>query len=295
MYSSYVYCLQLYLWFVIQAILACTVEDHVLLPDSEFTPQTDVSSVELVDMKARPRSPFENSTLGSLKIDDEWLEVNACAPRMPESDLTDSDTDAQETQMSSAKGSHPFPPSDDSSDSASDSSVPVSRTRVLMFPPAEDSTSDEESDSTSDSSEPASRTRVLISPPAEDSTSDEEPFNTTHELMSPPAEASTSEEESDSVRICLVEARKSWTASDQKKQLSFDEGDIIQVFKTPSKWHLGSIYLSDNHPIAGQARYFPSNFVQHVSMEDMKTLIQARAERDRHLPQAVESDSDSSD
>jgi len=98
-----------------------------------------------------------------------------------------------------------------------------------------------------------------------------------------------------------VEARKTWTATDQKKQLSFDEGDIIQVLKTLSKWHLGRIYLSDSHPITGQARYFPSNFVQPVSIEDMETLIKVRSELNRHLPKApeaphpVESDSELSD
>jgi len=228
------------------------------MPDSGFTKQADCSSVELVELKVGPRPPFDRSTLSSSDSDDESPELKIAVPKMPPSDSSDSDTgeDVKGTEMSPPKGSHPAPPSDESSDSASDSPEPIRSSRVLMSPPAEVSTSDEESDRASP-----------VEPPVP--------------------------------RICLVEARKTWTASDRKKQLSFDEGDIIQVLKTPGKWHLGRLYLSDSHPITGQARYFPSNFVKSVSMEDMETLIQARAERDRHLPQApetpVESDSDSSD
>ena len=222
------------------------------MPDSGFTKQADCSSVELVEMKARPRPPLECSTLSSSDSDDERLELKVAAPKMPPSDSSDSDTD----EKAPCKGSHPAPPSDESSDSSADSSEPVRSIRLLRAPPAEASLSDEDSDSVSS-----------VEPPVP--------------------------------RIWLVEARKTWTASDQKKQLSFDEGDIIQVLKTPSKWHLGRLYLSDNHPITGQARYFPSNFVKPVSMEDLETLIQVRAERDIHLPEApeapVDSDSYSSD
>ena len=260
---------------------------------------TDIELCEVKTVQAAP--PVSENSEDDDKSTSSSERFVSPPPMKPPSpaDVSDSDSDSEQYMMKENLK--------DSANSNDDSDSVEFDERIASPPPAKQPIPPEESDTTPEPSMleikqankgPASSQNLK--------TSDKEPVNTAHVLMSPPAEASSSDEESDSVsavrpvpRIRLVEARKSWTASDQKKQLSFDEGDIIQVLKTPSKWHLGSLYLSDNHPITGQARYFPSNFVQPVSMEDMEALIQARAERDRHHPKApegpVKSDSECSD
>ena len=79
--------------------------------------------------------------------------------------------------------------------------------------------------------------------------------------------------------IQLVETKKAWEASDPERQLSFGDGDIIQVVKSTGKWHLGKLFLSDIHPITDKVMYYPSNYVREVGPEDAIMLINARRQR----------------
>ena len=61
-----------------------------------------------------------------------------------------------------------------------------------------------------------------------------------------------------------VMTRSEYTAR-MDAQLSFSKGDVIEVVSAAGTWHLGRLVKAQSHPITGEAKRYPSNFVRSVN------------------------------
>ena len=48
-------------------------------------------------------------------------------------------------------------------------------------------------------------------------------------------------------------------------RLSFSKGDVIEVINITGSWHVGRLVKARSHPITGEPKKYPPNFVKNVN------------------------------
>ena len=78
------------------------------------------------------------------------------------------------------------------------------------------------------------------------------------------SDAKSSDSSADTPVKKYVITRSEYTAN-KDTRLSFSKGDVIEVVNAEGAWHLGRLVKAQSHPITGEAKKYPSNFVQSVN------------------------------